>query len=104
MAEKARRWRVALKAEVFNAYGNQCACCGEAEVTFLALDHVNGDGAEHRRSLAAGYAGRTYQVYLDVKRQGFPPTYQLLCNNCNIAKHRLGECPHQTNRLKLVKS
>jgi hypothetical protein len=109
MAEKTRQWRLALKTEVFAAYGNACACCGENEVVFLALDHVLGGGAEHRRRLrgttgwsAVDSRGSSSQFWLDVKRQGFPDTYQLLCNNCNIAKHRLGECPHQTTRLRLV--
>lgn len=102
MAERTRKWRAALRLEVFAAYGDTCACCGETEMVFLALDHVNEDGAEHRKSLAKGYAGRTYQVYSDVKKQGFPPTYQLLCHNCNIAKYRLGVCPHQAAKLRLV--
>jgi predicted HNH restriction endonuclease len=32
-----------------------------------------------------------------LKRQGFPKDeFQLLCSNCNQAKHRYGQCPHHT--------
>src|SRR5213078_4819734 len=34
----------AIRAEVLAAYGNACACCGETEEAFLALDHVHNDG------------------------------------------------------------
>ena len=29
----------------------QCACCGETEVDFLGIDHIDGDGAQHRREV-----------------------------------------------------
>src|SRR5262252_4538483 len=45
----ARRW--AQRLEMIAAYGGECACCGETEPVFLTLDHVNGDGAAHRRSM-----------------------------------------------------
>jgi hypothetical protein len=39
-----------LKEAAYKAYGGfRCACCGEAEPLFLSLDHVNNDGAAHRK-------------------------------------------------------
>lgn len=103
--ERAAQWRAALKQEVWAAYGNACTCCGETEIVFLALDHVDGGGAEHRRRLRGqeGWSprdsrGSSSQFWYAVKKAGFPSEYQLLCHNCNIAKHRLGECPHATAR------
>ena len=29
-----------------------------------------------------------------LKRNGYPAGYQVLCFNCNFAKHRKGACPH----------
>lgn len=94
----ARSSRQRLKSEVFAAYGNKCACCGEAQIEFLTLDHIHNDGAEHRRSLGIGVgAGRN--VYADVKRQNFPKDrFQLLCWNCNCAKQHFGTCPHQQQK------
>lgn len=44
-------YRQRIKQKVFDHYGERCACCGETERLFLTLDHVNNDGAEHRRSI-----------------------------------------------------
>jgi hypothetical protein len=56
----------------------------------LTIDHINGGGRQHR--LQAGVKG---DFYTWLKRNGFPPGFQVLCWNCNHAKHVLGECPHQ---------
>jgi hypothetical protein len=29
-----------------------------------------------------------------LKNSGYPPGFQVLCFNCNFAKHRKGQCPH----------
>jgi hypothetical protein len=50
--ESQRRTYMSLRVEVmghFSADGvPRCACCGEQEIEFLHIDHVNGDGAAHR--------------------------------------------------------
>lgn len=73
------------------AYGGPiCRCCGETELIFLALDHIKEDGAAHRRAIGSG--ARNLYCWL-IKNQ-FPPEFQVLCHNCNVAKS-LGGCPHQ---------
>lgn len=84
----------ALKLEVFEAYGGAfCRCCGETHIKFLAVDHVNDDGAERRRK----GEGVGHESYRWLKKQGFPPDRQVLCMNCNWAKSR-GGCPHEAER------
>lgn len=91
-------WRD-LRHEVVMAYGGyRCACCGETEPLFLTIDHVNNDGAEHRRSIGEyvgngkGAGGRTLKW---LKDNGFPKGFQILCMNCNMGKARNGGvCPH----------
>jgi hypothetical protein len=78
---------------VFEHYGDQCACCGEADRTFLTLDHINNDGAKQRRELGRGLGFRGWLV-----KQGFPSGFQILCWNCNCAKWRVGICPHEAER------
>lgn len=88
-----------IRRAVFVAYGGphpRCACCGEDRDVFLTLDHVDGDGHEHRRSLSASGRGGS-AVYYDLKARGFPQGIQVLCHNCNWAKHR-GICPHEAER------
>ena len=74
-----------LKAEVIARYGGQCACCGEASLCFLTIDHVHNDGNEHR-----GSQGRMKgaSIYRWLKTEGFPQDgrFQVLCYNCNCAK------------------
>ena len=31
----------------------RCACCGESAYEFLAIDHMNGNGQEHRREIGS---------------------------------------------------
>lgn len=77
--------------QIIDAYGATCACCGELHRTFLTIDHVNGGGTAHRRSLGMG----NRRMMLQIIAEGFPPKYQILCFNCNIGKHRNGgACPH----------
>ena len=81
----------ALKAEVVAAYGGRCECCGESHLEFMTIDHVNGDGAEHRRT-----CGKGRRIYEDLKRRGFPKDgYCLLCLNCNVTLGFYGYCPHR---------
>lgn len=105
----AQQWKQNLKDEVYAAYGGyRCACCGEEEPLFLTVDHVNNDGAAHRRTITNGRKNpktggpapnNSYEVYLWLKRNGFPEGYQILCHNCNTGKHRNGGvCPHQQRR------
>ena len=90
-----RFWK--LRIELLEAYGSQCACCGEPELRFLCLDHVD-QGRPEAGSLGF-IAGRgrpdSNKLYKWLKRQGWPQEgYQLLCWNCNSAT-RWGEpCPH----------
>lgn len=70
----------------------QCACCGEATIEFLCIDHIHGGGNEHRRT-ARIRSGASFNYW--IKRQGFPEGFQVLCHNCNMAKGFYGRCPHE---------
>jgi hypothetical protein len=78
-----------VRYEVIAAYGGFCACCGETEIRFLQMDHINNDGAAHRKEIKI-------QLSTWLKQQGYPEGFQVLCANCNFAKHTNGgTCPHQ---------
>lgn len=95
--EKDRRKRI--KLDVIAHYGGKCACCGETEEFFLSADHVNNDGAAHRKSTFKYPGGERKggtHIYLWIKRNNYPPDFQILCHNCNHGKHLNGGiCPHQ---------
>lgn len=83
-----KRARDRQRALVLAAYGGVCACCGEDEYAFLALDHIDGGGRADRS--ARGGA----DWWASLIREGFPEGYQVLCHNCNSAKSWSGACPH----------
>jgi ribosomal protein L37AE/L43A len=78
---------------VYRAYGGyKCSCCGETEPTFLSIDHINNDGAKHKREhrLRTGE-----QMYRWLARNKFPKGFQVLCMNCQWGKrNNNGVCPH----------
>lgn len=89
-----REYRKTAKDLVFAAYGTTCKCCGETEPLFLDIDHMDNDGAAHRKkyNLTAGT-----QFYVWLIKNNFPSNFQTLCCNCNRGKFRNnGICPHQS--------
>lgn len=92
--EKKRARSVALHREqreaVIAHYGGRCACCGESEYQFLAIDHERGDGADHRRSDTGALS-----IIWWLRRNGMPSGFRVLCHNCNMARGFYGYCPHE---------
>src|SRR3990167_10418551 len=90
--------RKRIREATFAAYGGSvCACCGETELKFLTLDHINNDGAAFRRRIAGKRAAAGYTTYRWLAKNGFPVGYQVLCMNCNYGKRmNNGVCPHKT--------
>lgn len=81
------------KSVVYEHYGYKCACCKETEKAFLTIDHINNDGAEHRKTLTS--AGGGYAIYSWLVENDFPEGFQVLCWNCQWGKNKHGMCPHQ---------
>lgn len=84
---RARNWQI-----VFDHYGSECACCGEKEKVFLTIDHINGGGSKHRKEIGS-------HIERWLVKMNLPEGFQVLCHNCNWAKHLLGSCPHQVGDL-----
>lgn len=84
-----------LKIEVLQAYCNgeiKCARCPFNDTRALSIDHVNGDGAKHRRTLNH----RGSKTYRWLKKNNFPPGFQVLCMNCQwIKRFENKEYPHR---------
>jgi hypothetical protein len=87
-----------LRSSAWDAYGGpKCNCCGETEEMFLTIDHVDNDGANHRREIEA--KDQASKFYLWLRRAGYPAGFQVLCQNCNVGKWRNGgTCPHESAR------
>lgn len=81
--------RLRLREAAIEAYGGRCACCGETQFRFLAIDHINGGGSRQRKAIP----GHDMGAWL--KKNSYPFGFQVLCHNCNQAKGLYGACPHQ---------
>jgi len=88
--EAQKKYHEKVRVEVMERYGRVCQCCGEATRDFLSIDHINGNGAEERRQGLGGI-----NLYIRLRARGYPPGYQVLCFNCNLAKGFYGRCPHE---------
>lgn len=87
------KYREKCKIEVVSFYSDgsmQCAICGYNDMDALVIDHINDNGAEHRKELnisSRGGAGmNTYEV---LRKHGYPSGLQVLCANCNTKKQAI---------------
>lgn len=81
------------KLRVLSHYGGTPPVCADPYhihekpfglVDALSIDHVEGGGAAHRRSLGKGKEGSQFYTWLVA--QGFPAGFQVLCMNCQWLK------------------
>src|ERR1700676_1288235 len=93
---RARAYR--LRIRILTHYSTKgylsCSCqkCDIVEPEFLTLDHLEGGGKRHRKSL-----GNSGSFYYWIINNNFPPEFQTLCMNCNHGRGKKGSngiCPH----------
>jgi len=95
-SERRRRQRAVLRC--LRAYGGVkpvCFCCGENDIRFLTLDHVNNDGSKHRALLGCKPGSK---MAFKLIKLNFPTDFpiQVACFNCNLGRERNGTvCPHK---------
>lgn len=90
-ADNSAKIQTANKKRALEGYGGCiCSCCGEKELAFLTIDHINGGGTKHRRM-----AGFGADIYRWLWKNNFPPGFRVLCMNCNFATKHGRLCPHQ---------
>ncbi len=91
--EQHRRYTQRLRARVLAKYGSGCACCGEARLAFLTIDHIDGGGNKHRKELTGSGSGE--HLYRWLRDNNYPSGFQVLCWNCNCGRSlNGGVCPH----------
>jgi hypothetical protein len=99
------RFQRKLRREILEHYSNsspaKCNKCGELRYGCLELDHIKNDGAKHQKRLYEkihgennsdrqymAYRGMSASIYRDIKNNGYPKGYQILCANCHRMKTR----------------
>jgi len=80
------KWRQKVKADVLNHYsGGKMHCngkeCEKKNIHILTMDHVDGDGHEHRKEVKG-------DIYLWLRNHNYPTPerFQVLCINCQMIK------------------
>jgi hypothetical protein len=83
-AASRSRSKASLKARktALNLLGNACVCCGDTYEPYLQIDHVDGDGKDHRKELRHG----TQALYRWVIQNPATDRVQILCANCHLYK------------------
>ena len=81
-------YRQKIKLVVFGHYskGKPVCCvkgCNIDDMDMLALDHINDDGAVHRKKVNARTGTFMYEWAI---RNNFPPIFNIMCWNHNIKK------------------
>jgi hypothetical protein len=83
--KKRKKWmnrNAYVKVDVLTHYGPngvlKCSWggCEVSDIDMLSLDHINNDGAEHRRTNKAGVG-----TYKWIRRNDYPQGFQTLCFN-----------------------
>lgn len=92
-----RKLNLAVRIKVLTHYSRgepQCRCCGEKILCYLTLDHIDDDGASHRKEIEKKL-GRGPTTFLrSIIKRGFVARLQVLCWNCQWAKRLNGGiCP-----------
>lgn len=85
--EKRHRYKM-LVLEHYSFNPPECQCCGDLNLEFLTIDHINGGGSEHRKTMR----GQNFYSYLI--KNNYPEGYRVLCMNCNWSRGKFGYCPH----------
>jgi hypothetical protein len=88
--EYAKKLLSRQREEVLSHYGEKCICCGESELKFLTIDHIDGGGNSHREKIGSN-------IYRWLIKNSFPQGFRILCFNCNCAIGIYGKCPHEEN-------
>jgi len=91
---KMKAYRNGLKLKVINHYGGKCDCCKEKRIEFLCLDHKDGGGNEHRRTILKNKS-HGHALYRWIIKNGYPKMFRVLCCNCNQSIGLFGYCPHK---------
>ncbi len=87
-----------IKKEVFSHYsGGEPCCkrCGITDLRILTMDHINGNGYQHRKEIKK----RGSSFYCWTKKNGYPNDLQILCHNCQWIK-RIENFEHRGRKNK----
>ena len=87
-----RRRAAGYREAVLEHYGRICACPGCYSTERLGIDHINGDGRQHRIELFGERKPGGSRFHHWLIKNGFPSGFQTLCSRCNTSKGTSDRC------------
>lgn len=93
----AYRRRIRLMALTHYSPELVCKCCNNNNYQELTIDHIDGNGGEHRRNIFS-YDPSSRDFYVWLKNHGFPEGFQVLCRRCNSSKGKGAVCKYCSKR------
>jgi hypothetical protein len=77
-----------IRDAVLEHYGRICACPDCYSTESLGIDHIDGNGRQHRLELFGNNAWKSGAVRFHywLIKNNFPPGFQTLCGRCNTSK------------------
>jgi hypothetical protein len=93
--EYQKAYNSRLINDLYTAYGDTCACCGEFERDFLEIHHIGGTGKDNREEIGTGLPNLARHL----RDAGYPPIVTILCANCHRSVTRHGYCLHNPEKL-----
>lgn len=80
---------IASGKPVVCAMHDRWQCCGNTvDIDFLSLDHIAGDGAEHRRKIGSTASTSLYRWVIKNPKEA-KKRLQILCMNAQVKKKKL---------------
>ena len=88
LKQRKKEYNLKRKINVMQHYSNkeipECKLCGQKDIRYLSVDHINGFGEKHRQEINKSGIG----FYNWLIKNNYPEGYQILCIACNMAKSR----------------
>lgn len=76
-----KKYQQKLKHDILTHYGNgksRWVVCGYSDISALSIDHINGNGTQHRKEVK--------NIYYWLRGNDYPAGFQTLCMNCQWVK------------------
>lgn len=92
---RSKKYKDGQKYKLLYHYSNgtlRCVNCGEDDYQALTIDHINNDGAVHKKQIGAG------NLYTWLFKNNYPRGFQVLCMNCNCIKEWFGDMEYRKNK------
>ena len=105
--KRGHKAKTKLKFETFSKYSQGtpiCKWCGEMDIGILTIDHIDGNGGNHRREIFNNKRKAGSTMYRWLKKNNYPDGFQVLCCNCQFRKRAVEMRPVNPTHRQLMRA